>query len=120
MSELATPENLKTLASLIAASRKAKTPAEKLAAWDKHLTEIIERIAPEMAQKKMTTATATQMVEEIERLQNQIDTIYARANMDYGCSTNANVLRDAVKERKAMRDAAGQAEGLLASFDVED
>lgn len=120
MTELATVENLKSLVALISASRMALTDAERLAVWEKYLTEILERIAPEMAQKKLTTAEATKMVEEIERLKDQIESIYAKADMDYGCNTNSNILRDAVRERKAQREAGEYAKGLLSSFDIDD
>jgi hypothetical protein len=68
--------------------------------------------------KKLTTAIATEMVKRIESLQAQIDAVYSQAD-DYGCG-NGNVIRDAVKARKAQREAEESASGLLASFDAED
>ena len=119
MSALATVENLKSLAALLAASRRAKTTAEKMAVWDTHLTEIIKRIAPDMAQNKLTTAIATDMVNRIEALQRQIDDIYAEANRFDGTG-NSNVIRDAVQARAELRDAEFRSSDLLASFDVEE
>lgn len=69
--------------------------------------------------KKLTTAVATDMVQRIESLQEQIEAVYREAN-GYDGMRNSNVIRDAVKHRKEARDAAGDADGLLASFDVEE
>lgn len=69
---------------------------------------------------KMTTAIATEMVLQIEALQEQIDAIYAKATTGFAGSNHAAEIREAVKSRKAVRDEQGFAEGLLASFDAED
>jgi len=120
-SPLATVENIKTLGALLAASKKAK-PEDKFAIWDKYLTEIIERIAPEMApnkQPKLTTAIAIDMVQRIEALQEKIDEIYAEAR-SYDGLNNDSVIHDAVAARRKKRDAQESEDALLGSFDVEE
>jgi hypothetical protein len=69
---------------------------------------------------KLTTAIATEMVDRIEALQNQISEIYAEANTQYEGMGNSNVIRDAVKARAEMREAEYSASALLESFDVQD
>lgn len=69
--------------------------------------------------KKLTTAIATEMVDRIEALQEQIDAIYREAN-SYDGQGNSNVIRDAVKARAELADAQFRAGDLLASFDFED
>lgn len=69
---------------------------------------------------KLTTAIATDMVNRIEALQEQIDAVYAEANLKYDGMGNSNVIRDAVKLREELRDAEFRAGGLLASFDAAD
>lgn len=69
--------------------------------------------------KKLTTALATDMVNRIEALNDQIFAIYREAN-EYDGMGNSNVIRDAVKARAARREAEFEASGLLASFDVVD
>lgn len=120
MNPLATIENLRSLAMALAAMRRAKTPAEKLKSLEICLTEIVERISPTMAQKKLTTAIATDMANRIEALQDQIDAIYADATQNYEGMGNGNVIRDAVRARADLRDAETRASGLLESFDIED
>ena len=71
------------------------------------------------AKARMTTAQATAMVEQIEALMEQITQIYISANRDYLGHGNSNVLRDAIKERAAEREAASTASGYLGSFDAE-
>lgn len=73
-----------------------------------------------MGKPKLTTAIATQMVERIEVLQAKIDDIYAEAEQMYAGSRHSNVIRDAVKARKEMREVQFIAEGYLASFDVPE
>ena len=73
-----------------------------------------------MTKPKMTTAIATQMVEEIEALQAKIDAVYTRATLEFAGSNHAAEIRDAVKARKAAADEGGFAEGILKSFDCED
>lgn len=124
MTPLATAENIKSLAALLAASRKAKTPAGKMAVWDNHLTEIVERIAPSMTPKeKLTTAIATGMVDRLVALKEQYDAdvraIYAEAD-SYPGRGNSNVIRDALKARNELREAQYTAAALLESFDAED
>lgn len=68
---------------------------------------------------KLTTAIATDMVQRIELLLSQVDDIYTDATLNYAGTNNASVLRDAIKERKAERDAGGYAAGLLESFDSD-
>lgn len=70
--------------------------------------------------KKLTTAIATDMVNRIEALQNQIDAIYASANLEYDGMGNSNVIRDAVKARAEVREAEYSAAALLESFDAVD
>lgn len=118
-SPLATVDNLRSLTLAIAAMRRAKTPDEKLKALEAGLSEIVERISPDMT-KKLTTAIATDMVNRIEALQNQIDAIYTEANTNYDGMGNSNVIRDAVKARAELRDAEFRSSDLLASFDIED
>lgn len=73
-----------------------------------------------MTQKsRLTTAKATEMVERIEALQREITEIYISANRDFVGRGNSNVLRDAVKERAAEREAAFMAGVYLGSFDAE-
>ncbi len=115
---LATVENLRSLAELRGALKNAK-PDEKIAVFEKYLAEIVERITPEMTTKKLTTAIATDMVDRIEKLQRQINNIYAEAD-SYDGAGNSNVIRDAVKARDAMRESEFEAAGLLESFDAED
>jgi len=120
-SPLATVENIKTLGLLLAESKKAK-PEDKFAIWDKYLTEIIERIAPEMTPKKqpkLTTTIAIDMVKRIEALQDQIDDIYAEAR-SYDGTNNDSVIHDAVSARREKRDAQESEDALLGSFDAED
>ena len=69
---------------------------------------------------KLTTAIATEMVERIEVLQDQINEVYQEATEYDGGAGNSNVIRDAVNARAAMRDSEFEADGLLASFDCED
>ena len=69
---------------------------------------------------KMTTAIATLMVEDIERLEMQIAEIYADADLNYTPPNNSRVIRDAIKARAALREAEFEAAGLLESFDVKD
>ena len=68
--------------------------------------------------KKMTTAIATDMVNRIEALQDQINTVYREAYA-YG-KGDENVIRDAVKARKELREAEYNASALLESFDAPD
>jgi hypothetical protein len=117
---LATIENLRSLVMLSAALKKAK-PEEKIGLWEKYLTEIVERIAPNMtARKKLTTAIATDMVERIEALQDQIDAIYTDAQLNYDGTNNGNLIREVIKARAEHRNAEFIAAGLLESLDVED
>lgn len=69
---------------------------------------------------KMTTAIATQMVEKIEKLQNEISATYADADMNYDPPRSGSVIRDAIKERAIQREAEFVGSGLLASFDATD
>ena len=69
--------------------------------------------------KKLTTAIATQMVDRIEALQDQIDLVYREANCEYAGNGNSNVIRDAWKARQAKREEAFNESALLAGFDVE-
>ena len=69
--------------------------------------------------KKLTTAIATDMVDRIERLDDQIDAIYREAN-GYAGTNNGNVIRDAWKARKELREAEHNASALLGSFDATD
>lgn len=70
--------------------------------------------------KKLTTAIATDMVERIEKLQEQISAIYADATLNYSGTNNGALIREAVKARGAQREAEFEASGLLGSLDVED
>jgi hypothetical protein len=72
-----------------------------------------------MDKKKLTTAIATDMVDRIEFLQDQIHAVYAEANT-YDGMNNCNVIRDAVKARAEREYADFRASDLLASFDVEE
>ena len=69
--------------------------------------------------KKLTTATATDMVGRIESLHRQIDEVYAEAR-GYDGTNNDSVIRDAVKARRDQREAQESAKGLLDGFDVVD
>lgn len=81
------------------------------------MTDIQQKGKPQM--KKLTTAIATDMVDRIEALQNQIGAIYAEANQ-YDGMGNSNVIRDAVKARNAQRESEFEASALLSSFDASD
>lgn len=70
--------------------------------------------------QKMTTAIATEMVERIEWLTSEIQSIYADADLNYDPPRSGSVLRDVIKEREVQREAELVAGGLLASFDVVD
>jgi len=78
-----------------------------------------EKTENTMHPRKLTTAIATDMVDRIEALQNQITAIYAEANT-YDGMGNSNVIRDAVNARAELRDAEFRSADLLASFDVAD
>lgn len=69
--------------------------------------------------KKLSTAEATRLVDQIEDLQNQISAIYAHVCQTYSAG-DSNVIRDAVKARAELREAQYTASALLASFDAED
>ena len=73
-----------------------------------------------MPKPTLTTAIATQMVQRIEALQAKIDDIYAEAEQMYEGNRHSNVIRDAVKARKEVREAQFIAEGYLLSFDATD
>ncbi len=70
--------------------------------------------------KKLTTAIATEMVNRIEDLQNQISAIYREAGDYAGGVGNINSIREAVKAREDMRNAECIAQGNLEAFDLED
>lgn len=73
-----------------------------------------------MTQKKLTTAIATQMVDRIEALHDQINAVYREATCDYDGSGNANLIRDAWKARRARREEEYNERALLESCDVRD
>jgi len=104
--------------------KRATSTEEKLAALDKGLSEIVERIAPEMTKPKLTTAIATEMVDRIEKIKNDSDAailaIYIDARDNYAGVNNDSVISDAVKARRDLREAEFMASSLLASFDAED
>lgn len=60
------------------------------------------------------------MVKRIESLEEQIGEVYREAGDYAGGVTNINAIREAVKAREQMRDAAFIAEGTLESFDVDE
>lgn len=70
--------------------------------------------------KKLTTAIATDMVRRIEALQDQIDAIYADAQLNYDGTNNGSLIREAIATRSEQRDAEFRASGLLESLDVVD
>jgi len=72
-----------------------------------------------MSKKRLTTAIATEMVGRIESLQRQINEVYAEAR-SYEGTNNDNVIHDAVKARKDVREAQESAKGLLDIFDMTD
>mgnify|MGYP000899021395 FL=1 len=124
MNPLATTENLHSLVTARAGMKRATSTEEKLAALDKGLSEIVERIAPEMTKPKLTTAIATEMVDLIEKIKNDSDAailaIYIDARDNYAGVNNDSVISDAVKARRDLREAEFMASSLLASFDAED
>ena len=69
--------------------------------------------------KKLTTAIATQMVDRIEALQDQINAIYREAD-DYNGNRNSALIRDAWKARQVMREEQFNESALLASCDCVD
>lgn len=70
--------------------------------------------------KTMTTAVAKEMVEKIERLQDEIAAIYADVDMNYLPVRSSSVIRDIIKARAAMKESEFDAAALLGSFDAKD
>lgn len=68
---------------------------------------------------KLTTAIATDMVNRIEALQEQINAIFREAS-DYDGVNNVNEIQSAVKCRKELRDAEYMASAILEGFDAQD
>jgi hypothetical protein len=67
---------------------------------------------------RLATAIATNMVDRIEALQDQIDAIYREAN-DCDGGGNTNVIRDAWNARQTRRQEEDNERALLGSFDAE-
>ena len=68
---------------------------------------------------KLTSGIALEMVKRIEGLNTQIFAVYRAAN-DYDGMNNINLIRDIVKAREEAKDRKFEADGLLASLDIED
>ncbi len=68
---------------------------------------------------KLTSKIALNMIERIEALKEQTETIYAEAR-EYDGLNNDRVIQDAVDARAAQREAAEEADAYISSFDADE